>query len=372
MHLITMTPFFSIIIPVYNVAPYLRECLDSVVAQTFTDWEAICVDDGSTDGSGAILDEYEAGDKRFRVIHQRNAGVSAARNNALDEARGEWFLFLDGDDILRNDGLEMFLSYLSANECDGILVQPYIPYWAGGDIPPRTITTRVLVKNASKEDLIFGQYAANGFPFSRIYRREVFGELRFPVGVKMAEDVHFWFDALCLDAKWMILNSEYYLYRQRPDSVCGQESPRNCAAILGAVLYAMQRIGEDMGLGIEGMCKYIERWPFSSIGYLMVFERRYKELDYNSQNEIWAKLDTISREVGKMPFPFWLMCRLWPIRHGMPFLIPITRCLSKASIGMMRLRTLCGHIRKRGLGFAIGKVKRQILHQGEYAMVERS
>ena len=72
MHLITMTPFFSIIIPVYNVAPYLRECLDSVVAQTFTDWEAICVDDGSTDGSGAILDEYEAGDKRFRVIHQRN------------------------------------------------------------------------------------------------------------------------------------------------------------------------------------------------------------------------------------------------------------------------------------------------------------
>ena len=93
-----MTPFFSIIIPVYNVAPYLRECLDSVLAQTFTDWEAICVDDGSTDDSGAILDEYVARDKRFRVIHQKNAGVSAARNRALQVALGEWITFLDGDD----------------------------------------------------------------------------------------------------------------------------------------------------------------------------------------------------------------------------------------------------------------------------------
>ena len=92
-------PFFSIIIPVYNVAPYLRECLDSVLAQTFKDWEAICIDDGSTDGSGEILDEYGARDKRFRVLHQGNAGVSAARNRGLEEAKGEWVLFMDPDDF---------------------------------------------------------------------------------------------------------------------------------------------------------------------------------------------------------------------------------------------------------------------------------
>ena len=92
-------PFFSIIIPVYNVAPYLRECLDSVLAQTFPDWEAICVDDGSSDGSGAILDEYAAKDVRFRVIHQHNRGVGAARNAGLDAAKGGWVLFLDGDDL---------------------------------------------------------------------------------------------------------------------------------------------------------------------------------------------------------------------------------------------------------------------------------
>lgn len=75
-----MTPLSSIISPVYNVAPYLRECLDSVLAQTFACWEAICVDDGSTEGSGAILDECAARDPRFRIINQPNAGVGAARN----------------------------------------------------------------------------------------------------------------------------------------------------------------------------------------------------------------------------------------------------------------------------------------------------
>ena len=93
-----MTPFFSIIIPVYNVAPYLRECLDSVLAQTFTDWEAICIDDGSTDGSGAILDEYAAKDRRFKVIHHPNAGVAASRNKAIDLAQGVYAMFMDSDD----------------------------------------------------------------------------------------------------------------------------------------------------------------------------------------------------------------------------------------------------------------------------------
>ena len=76
-------PFFSIIIPVYNVAPYLRECLDSVLAQTYPNWECLCVNDGSTDGSSAILDEYAEKDSRFRVFHKTNGGVSAARNISL-------------------------------------------------------------------------------------------------------------------------------------------------------------------------------------------------------------------------------------------------------------------------------------------------
>lgn len=100
---------FSVIIPVYNIAPYLRECLDSVLVPCRgvegVDVEAVCVDDGSTDGSGAILDEYAAKDARVKVIHQPNQGVSVARNHALDIATGDWVFCLDGDDLMRPDFL---------------------------------------------------------------------------------------------------------------------------------------------------------------------------------------------------------------------------------------------------------------------------
>ena len=95
--------FISIIVPVYNVEKYLRECLDSISQLKTVTWEAILVDDGSTDTSGKICDEYAKQDSRFRVIHQKNAGVSAARNAGLDAAKGEWIWFVDSDDSINPD-----------------------------------------------------------------------------------------------------------------------------------------------------------------------------------------------------------------------------------------------------------------------------
>ena len=362
-----MTPFFSIIIPVYNVAPYLRECLDSVLAQTFTDWEAICVDDGSTDSSGVILDEYAVRDSRFRVIHQSNSGVSAARNAALDVAKGKWFLFLDGDDILRADGLETFLPYVRIDEHDGILVHPYIPYWNGDDIQLRTIPTRVLVDNATTDNLVFGPYAANGFPFSRVYKRTVFGHLRFPVGVKMAEDVCFWFDALCVPAKWMILNAEYYLYRQRHDSVCGRKSPKDCEAVLDSVLYASKRISEEMGLGTCGARRYVKRWPHSPCEYLRIFVKRYRELTAERRSEVLVKAALIENLLGEWPFMTPLKWELWVISHRLTIFLPALHIVDYVYVRCSRGIRLLNHLREHGAAYALGKIKRQLLRQKEYA-----
>jgi len=97
---------FSIVIPLYNVEKYLKDCLDSVLNQTFADWEAICVNDGSTDHSAVILEEYAAKDSRFKTFNQPNGGLSAARNTGLKAAIGEYVLFLDSDDWLEPNALE--------------------------------------------------------------------------------------------------------------------------------------------------------------------------------------------------------------------------------------------------------------------------
>lgn len=109
-------PRFSIIIPVYNVESYLRECLDSVLGQTFTDWEAICVNDGSTDGSAAILDDYARRDKRFLIIAQPNGGLSAARNTGLAAATGEYMLFLDSDDWMEPTMLKQLAHHCNSTD----------------------------------------------------------------------------------------------------------------------------------------------------------------------------------------------------------------------------------------------------------------
>lgn len=96
----------SIIVPVYNVAPYLRDCLDSLLAQRFEDFEVLLVDDGSTDGSGPLCDELAEKDSRVVVLHQKNGGVCSARNRGLEEARGEFLVFVDADDLVTEDYLE--------------------------------------------------------------------------------------------------------------------------------------------------------------------------------------------------------------------------------------------------------------------------
>ena len=107
----------SIIIPVYNSEKYLQDCLDSVLSQTFTDFEVLLVDDGSKDGSGAICDAYAAKDSRIRVLHKENGGVSSARNHGIDNARGEYIVFADSDDRMT----DVYLEHLMQSEADLVL-----------------------------------------------------------------------------------------------------------------------------------------------------------------------------------------------------------------------------------------------------------
>lgn len=115
----------SIIIPVYNVEKYLHECLDSIINQTFKDLEIICVDDGSTDKSSEILEEYEQKDKRFTVISQPNKGVSAARNRGMQQAKGKYIMFVDSDDYIASNACELIYNSAEEKRCDILLFPHY-------------------------------------------------------------------------------------------------------------------------------------------------------------------------------------------------------------------------------------------------------
>lgn len=119
---------FSIIIPVYNVEKYLRPCLDSVLGQSFSDWEAICVNDGSKDSSSVILGELAEKDSRIRVIEQANAGLSAARNTGLGYATGDYVLFLDSDDWLEEKSLEILSKTLNGEDMVCFSGRRYLEY----------------------------------------------------------------------------------------------------------------------------------------------------------------------------------------------------------------------------------------------------
>ena len=216
-----MPPFFSIIIPVYNVAPYLRECLDSVLAQTFTDWEAICVDDGSTDGSGAILDEYAAKDKRFNVIHQTNAGVGAARNAALDAAQGEYVWFVDGDDAAHPGALAFLKAQFDRFEDADVL------FYRGSVRSPAAPAVWPSLDECKMQfvrgiNSVSYDYAHTGIGWTA-FRKSVIGALRFEP-LSMSEDTLFIEIALWKIGSAICGKAPLFWYRSRQDSATGSVS----------------------------------------------------------------------------------------------------------------------------------------------------
>lgn len=223
-------PLISVIIPVYNVEPYLRECLDSVRAQTFRDLEVICIDDGSVDASGAICDQYALRDRRIHTIHQDNGGLSAARNTGMDVATGEYIYFLDSDDMLAPNALERLISIAKSERLDQIifgaelLVEEDVVsneqiagmrrYYA----VPDALANHVM----SGANLFSALIECNSFfasvPLRFLRRANLPKKLRFPHGI-LHEDNYFSPIALLASTRAMIISERLYLRRVRADSI---------------------------------------------------------------------------------------------------------------------------------------------------------
>ena len=183
----------SIIVPVYNVEQYLRACIDSILAQTFTDWELILVDDGSPDRSGAICDEYAARDSRMRVVHKPNGGVNSARNAGLDRAKGNYITFVDGDDYLKPDTLERAFETIDQNRDVDMLQYPEVhvaengveTLWNGYPAMDRIISD----KHDMLVALLGSRPTIPGGLWGKLYARSVWLATRLRDDMRFCEDM---------------------------------------------------------------------------------------------------------------------------------------------------------------------------------------
>lgn len=256
----------SVILPIYNTKNYLRQCVDSILSQTYKNWELIAVDDGSTDGSDLLIDEFENSDKRIKVIHKQNGGLSDARNVGVSLAKGEWIYFADSDDWLDAAALETLMRFAEKTNCD--VVQGNIYY---------SFPDHCLYRNSSSEErkkcVIPGKEAMRlliindrikNFAWGKLYKKDLIENLPFRVG-KYFED-SFW-QHLVMDRvkRYGIIDTPLYFYRQRPDSISGSHSEKF----------------KDLIAGYKERLDFInDKYP----QYSKLMKKKYKEI-YNQINK---------------------------------------------------------------------------------------
>ncbi len=217
-------PTVSVIVPVYNVEPYLHRCVDSILAQTFTDFELILVDDGSPDNCGAICDEYAAKDERVHVIHQKNGGLSAARNAGIDWAfansDSEWISFVDSDDWVNEKYLELLYKAVVVTKAE---ISQCVYQQTMGEVPNGFSCGSIYL--LSPKEQYINWYSA--FAWAKLYKKTIFETLRYPVGI-VYEDLTIWYKLLFSFSNIAIVNELLYYYFQREDSIMNCDwTPKN-------------------------------------------------------------------------------------------------------------------------------------------------
>ena len=239
----------SVIVAAYNTEKYLSETIQSVLNQTFTDWELIIVNDGSTDKTQTIAKEFEAKDERIKVLSQKNQGPSVARNNGISQAKGNYISFLDADDILHKNRLKEHLNFMEKNNLDFSYCDMMLFYPDGSKEIKEAIDFKEnfgdnLIKASKKQ---FDLKMRPGFHLSPVKEKEkvrtIFGggymikksafkKIKFDENLKRMEDHDLWFQAIGARLKISRFPKAYYFYRSHPNQISKDTISGDKAAIL--------------------------------------------------------------------------------------------------------------------------------------------
>ena len=290
-------PKISIIIPVYNVEKYLKRCLDSVLNQTFTDWEAICVNDGSPDNSDKILAEYAARDKRFKIVNKTNGGLSDARNAGLKKASGKYILYLDSDDCIHPQTMEILNFFADKNNAEmvvfninvsakrkmlnllkqGMDVSKAIPSEYNKKYNIKKIASRVtdeILFYSTEKNHTFAVFPVRHcYPVLKMLHRDLAVKHTFIKNIIM-EDFPWWSGVMLSRPKTVILQAPLYFYTPNIESI----------------LYSSkaERMITSIFEGLDSSYK------------LYKAHATIKEFDYYKRNFLWPFIIIACRKFGNL------------------------------------------------------------------------
>lgn len=302
-------PLVTVIVPVYNTAAYLRKCLDSILNQTYHNLEILCVDDGSKDDSLLILNEYKEKDKRVRVWHQQNAGQGAARNLALDHARGEFISSIDSDDYIEPNTYEELIPLMK----HGIDLLNFGVKVSAPQSPAKESMERYLSMKSSGEvpynaDLISD---LPGIVANKILRRSIIEQynIRFPHGLWYEDSIFcYMYASVCKNVYFEL--KQYYVYQLRTDSTMGKTKAGNKKALdmlegasIAFAFFKQHGLWEHQQRTIKGLAwSALERAASVPEKYQMLATRLCYEwvLKWNLHEE-FPNLNYITKHVRNAP-----------------------------------------------------------------------
>lgn len=226
-------PEISVVVPVYNPGAYFADCVESILAQTFNNFELLLVDDGSTDGSSQACDDYAARDSRVRVIHKANEGISATRRRGVQEARGEWVAFADADDTMTADALESLYGLTSGTD----IVCGF------SAVPAKRLPSDASLDECRRA-LIAGKI--NVAPWAKLYRRQLLTDdvFNFPKGV-VGED--------------MIMNIRLFFKLFTPPTCCTSTSTNTAVTLPASRTLSVRRSTRKRYSTVRSMARYPRR-----------------------------------------------------------------------------------------------------------------
>lgn len=252
----------SIIVPIYKVEKYLKKCIESILKQTYKNIEIILVDDGSPDNCGKICDDYKQMDKRIKVIHKNNGGLSEARNYGIREAKGDYLLFVDSDDFIAENICEILINNINKYSADMAICNFYYVFENKKAIK-NEMSSKKDVQVLEKENIIreyFLNYSVDlNVAWNKLYKKDIFkgkNAILFPVG-KLHEDTYIMYKIYYNLNRLVRINKPLYYYRQRNDSIISSFSIKNVEDIMGYIkdYYIFSKnVDEDLRQMIQIEC----------------------------------------------------------------------------------------------------------------------